>query len=208
MGKIKELYIGEFSFFKKEISKIFIIFMLLFLTVAIGTGIFIYNNEKIAINLFEYIMQVFEQLNINQEPGIAMSIDLFLNNTKSAGVSILLGFVPFLFLPIIPVIFNAVILGGLIAIYPMIGLPIGAALLGTIPHGIFEISAIIYAVSLGIYLNICIFRKIIKSKKKNINMGEVLMHIVKSFILIIVPLLVIAALVEAFISPVLMGLIL
>ena len=172
MEKIKRLYMGEFKFFKREISKIFIILMVLFLVISIATGVVVYNNEELAENLFEYITNLFEQLDINDEPGILMSKDIFLNNVQSSAVVVFLGFIPFLFLPITSVILNSVVLGGAVGVYSMLGVPIKISMLGIMPHGIFEIPAVMYAVSLGIYLNICIFRKIIQSKKKDIIWGK------------------------------------
>ena len=200
--KIKQIYKDEFKFLKEKMLKQFLIQSLIFLLICIIIGILVSTNEKLGSSLYEYINEVFKQLDISPKPGLNMMVDLFLNNTRATAQIILLGLIPFLFLPIFSFVFNAVIIGAVVGMYPSMGFSITAALLGIIPHGIFELPAMIYSMALGIYLNISIIKKMVSKDKKNINMKEILLHIVKSYIFIIIPLLLIASIIEAFITPI------
>jgi stage II sporulation protein M len=76
-------------------------------------------------------------------------------------------------------------------------------LLSILPHSIFEIPAIIYASSIGIFSTIQTSKMIIpRVRSKATSFRALCKEAGRSFVLIVVPLLTVAALVEAFITPV------
>ncbi|MTK12801.1 MAG: stage II sporulation protein M [Clostridiaceae bacterium] len=125
---------------------------------------------------------------------------LFLCNLLVCIVAVATGKIPFLFIPALLCINNGYNLGLGIAVAKIHKLnTLSFLLFGIIPHGMFEIPALIYAVSIGIYLSKMNTLAVVKNRPKQKHKPE----IKKSFIFIIIPLLLIAALIESFITPIL-----
>ncbi|MFA6097293.1 MAG: stage II sporulation protein M [Candidatus Paceibacterota bacterium] len=76
-------------------------------------------------------------------------------------------------------------------------------ILGIVPHGIFEIPAAIIASSMGMKIGSTVMAKV---RRKNVSIIDELYDAVKYFILLVVPLLFVAAFVESFITPVILSL--
>jgi stage II sporulation protein M len=72
------------------------------------------------------------------------------------------------------------------------------ALLAILPHGIFELPAILLATSMGLLLGGCAIKKLFRPGE--ISISSELALALRFFVRIVVPLLVIAALVEAFLT--------
>ena len=135
-------------------------------------------------------------------------VNLFLNNLRAACVSFILGFVPFLYLPTVSVLGNAII-AGLMVGYIGVGLNYDLlhsllyVLAGIIPHGIFEIPALLLACAMGYAICTQLNKQIFRKRTKwpfDTMMGEMGWYIV----LKIIPLLIIAACVETWLTPMLM----
>jgi stage II sporulation protein M len=132
-------------------------------------------------------------------PKLALAAAIFLNNTIKALLVIVGG----LALGIFPVIFllaNGAALGFVLAA-SMHSRGVLNALLAIVPHGIFELPAIILATSMGLLLGRSAIKKLFRSGETSI--GREFALALKFFARIVVPLLVIAALVEAFLTSIL-----
>jgi stage II sporulation protein M len=133
------------------------------------------------------------------KPKLATAI--FLNNSLKTLLVIvsgpLLGIVPILFLFI-----NGAILG---AVVPLAVQSRGlwSSLLTILPHGIFELAAIFLGTSIGLRLGSHTLR-LLFGKADTTLLAEV-GYGLRLFITIIVPLLLIAALIEAFVTPLVAG---
>lgn len=110
------------------------------------------------------------------------------------------GLVPFLFIPIAYLISNNVLIGAAAAIYVHFDLSPILFLAGIIPHGIFEIPALILSLSCGFYLclNLC---RIILGSVNRIPFSEMLTNVLRAMLLLNAPLLVLAAIFETYITP-------
>jgi stage II sporulation protein M len=122
-------------------------------------------------------------------------IKIFLNNYISTLLSLLLG----LFFGIGPIVFliiNGYTLGNLISFASSkVGIyKIGLAI---IPHGIFEVPAVLLAASYGLWWGVKNYRKI----RYRENFQDDFPLPIKRYIIIIIPLLLIGAFVEAYITP-------
>ena len=71
-----------------------------------------------------------------------------------------------------------------------------------VPHGIFEIPAVVLSASLSFYVSVGIIKKLMDSE---FSLRTCLINSLKTFLLVVLPLLVIAAVVEAFITPAIIG---
>jgi uncharacterized membrane protein SpoIIM required for sporulation len=126
---------------------------------------------------------------------------LFLNNTRAVAVIFLAGLVSFGVLGILIYMVNIGLIGGLFALFKLIGIqPLPIFLAGVVPHGIFEIPALMIGSAVVLYMGVSIV-----TPQTGKSMGEVILELIadwaKIFLGVVVPLLAIAAMVEAYITP-------
>lgn len=131
------------------------------------------------------------------------SIFLFilLNNSIKAFLIILLGF----FFSIVPLIFiytNGELIGLVFGVFAREH-GFGKIMWSVLPHGVLEIPAIILAGSYGIWLGVCFFRKIAYRDP----FGEKFFFAMKKYFKIILPMILAAAVIEGFLTPVILEII-
>ncbi len=121
---------------------------------------------------------------------LELIVYILLNNGLAAALSILLGIFIGIF-PLLNSIANGVVLGYVLGkAHEIGGLLVFWRLL---PHGIFELPAILIALGLGTKLGFVIFSK---SENKREEFKELFYNSINVFLTVIVPLLVIAAIIE------------
>lgn len=137
---------------------------------------------------------------IVQEDGSFNVLALFTNNLRAMLLGVLYGFIPFLYLPALALGVNAAILGMLASLID--GQWLLAA--GILPHGIFELPALFLSLAAGLCLckNINVY---IRKNEKGV-MKPLLLNILRVVVLLVLPLLVIAAVMETYVTPALMQL--
>lgn len=185
MKKEKDLlqfYKESFEFIKESKRKIFICISVFIFMILIG--FLISPPAEIESQILEQIKQMalrFEGLNIFQTIW-----EIFSNNVYVSFLSIILG----IFLGVIPMVIsisNGYIIGFVMKkVSDQEGLYILWQLL---PHGIFEIPAVMISVGLGLVMGGLMFRD-------NETRKTMLKNMFLSFVLIVVPLLIIAAIIE------------
>jgi len=171
-------YVKESKKFIYLTMGIFLLFVLI--------GFFIPAPKIIEDEIMNFLKEVLIQIKdmpVNEIIGFIIS-----NNVKSTFFSIILGTVLSIF-PIIGIIANGYILGfvslltvnegGILSLWRML------------PHGIFEFPAMFLSLGLGLKLGTFIFQK-----KKLVSFKNYLINSGKVFLLIIVPLLIIAGIIE------------
>lgn len=126
---------------------------------------------------------------------------IFFHNIQAVLMMLFFGLFSFGVLGELAFSVNIGVLGGLMAVLNALGLPVWTLFTaGILPHGIFEIPAIIFAGAGILY-----FGAIMVTPDPTKTMGEVFIHAVADWFKIgvgvIFPLLLIAALIEAFITP-------
>jgi len=126
---------------------------------------------------------------------------LFMNNTRAVAVIFLAGLVSFGVLGILLYMVNIGVIGGLFALFQLLGMnPAPMFLAGVVPHGIFEIPALIIGSAVVLYMGASIV-----TPQTGKSMGEVILELladwVKIFLGVVAPLLAIAAVIEAYITP-------
>lgn len=129
---------------------------------------------------------------------------LFLNNTRAVVFIFALGSVSFSVLGIILYMVNISLIGGLFGLVQLLGLhPWPLFLAGILPHGIFEIPALMLGSASMLY-----FGASLVTPQAGKSMGEVIIELsadwTKIFLGVVVPLLAIAAVIEAYITPTLL----
>jgi stage II sporulation protein M len=129
-------------------------------------------------------------------PKLELAAAIFLNNTIKALLVVVGGIALGLF-PVIFLLANGAALGFVLSA-SMRSRGVLTALLAILPHGIFELPAILLATSMGLLLGGCAIKKLFRPGE--ISISSELALALRFFVRIVVPLLVIAALVEAFLT--------
>lgn len=158
-----------------------------------------------------------------------LAVTLFYHNARASVVAILAGVVPFLFLPIVDPFMNGAVLGLLSSVSKHHGLNVPLLIVTQIlPHGVFELTAVLYATSVGLYLSAAMGRKAVAAwrRRKNRKRGpdkdpnatgfleaypampeevdeNLAGNVIRAFALVVLPLLLVAAFIESFITPLL-----
>lgn len=181
-------------------------------------------QEKKAL---EFVVKSLEDIPIDGNP-LHMALDLFYHNARASFMAITAGIVPFLSLPILDPFFNGGVLGLLVSVSKHQGLNVPVLILTQIlPHGIFELPAVLYATSVGLFLSRGLGRKAVTAWRKRGSRkrdqpppAEGLVsflgtyperseaedeslfgNTVRSFVLVVLPLLLVAALIEGLVTP-------
>ena len=141
-----------------------------------------------------------EQLGLTDDvPQSQMMATLFFNNITASLLSMLYGLIPFLPL-------SALALGAFAAIYQQQGIGLGVYVLGVLPHGIFELSALILSCALGLLICRTGTERILK--KSDTPFFRRVLDCIRVFLTFSVPLLLVAALIETYVTPALLNLVL
>jgi uncharacterized membrane protein SpoIIM required for sporulation len=149
------------------------------------------------------VIKALEDIRLWESP-LVLALTLFYHNTRASAVAVAAGFVPFLFLPILDPLLNGGVLGLLVSISKHQGLDVPRLILTQIlPHGVFELTAVVYATSLGLYLSAEMGKKAAAAWNRRPAEGSEspVRNIVRSFVLVVLPLLLVAAAIEGFITP-------
>lgn len=155
------------------------------------------------IQLFESIV---EQLGADEElTKFEMFNLLFSNNLSATATTAISGFIPFFFYPAFTLGLNTFSLAAMGAESLKQGLSLAAYIAGILPHGIFEIPALMYACAIGICHCKLITRAILR-REQPAPWREQVVSLSLVFITVMVPLLLIAAVIESFITPAILNL--
>lgn len=181
-GFWKKTYSEIWSYIKESKNHIFVILGLFILSSIIGFLFPIFFVEQIR-NFIREILELTKDFN-----ALEMIWFIFSNNIISSLMAILLGI--FLgVLPLISCLANGYILG--FVSNSVVSEASFLELWRLLPHGIFEIPAVILAFGLGVKLGMFVFAKnIAKEFKRRFFLS------MKTFIFVILPLIIIAAIIE------------
>ena len=182
IDELKNYYKEVFSFISKSKKYIFTIIFLFLISTFLGFFAKISSELKaVLLQKLQELFLIFNGLNVCQTIWM-----IFSNNIYVAFLSIVLG-VFFGFFPVFFALSNGFIIG---YVMKMSVESEGFFVLWKLfPHGIFELPAIFISMALGLQFGMCILfnRKNIKDKFKKTG---------KTFLLIVVPLLIIASIIE------------
>jgi stage II sporulation protein M len=219
--RIRALYKEEWDMWKSHYKKYFKI-----AARVLGIGFllgFIYftvrpDQEKQALSV---VLKAFQDIPFDASAPV-LALTLLYHNARASFFAAATGVIPFLCLPLFDPLLNGAVLGLLVSIARHQGLNVPLLILTRIvPHGIIEIPAILYVTSIGMYVSTTLGKRILvscrrkKSKEKDTDDGssqvypseavpgfqEIAGDAIRSFLLVVLPLLLIAAFIEAFITP-------
>lgn len=157
-----------------------------------------------AMQMVTFFNDKVESLGMEQLFGTEMVKAIFFNNLFACFSAMFDGVIPFIYLSAAALGTNALLLGAFGAIYQQSGLGLWAYLVGILPHGIFELPAIITACALG--LSLC---KISTARllHREVHCGFLMRFrdCSRIFFLLVLPLLFLAALAEVYVTPLLLA---
>ena len=156
---------------------------------------------EIPAAILTYFNEVVANSGIVRDDGSFSALALFGNNLRAMVLSTLYGFIPFLYLSALSMGVNAILLGMVASSVNGQWLLLAA---GILPHGIFELPALCLSLAAGLCLCQNINRYIRKNEKGV--MKPLLLNILRVTGLVVVPLLVIAAIMESYVTPAVMQL--
>ena len=156
---------------------------------------------EIPATVLTYFNEVVADSGIVRDDGSFSALALFGNNLRAMVLSTLYGFIPFLYLPALSMGVNAILLGMVASSVSGRWLLLAA---GILPHGIFELPALCLSLAAGLCLCQNINRYIRKNEKGL--MKPLLLNILRVTGLVVIPLLVVAAIMESYVTPAVMQL--
>lgn len=181
---LKKEYKESWNYIKY--SKNFIWYVVFIFLIFALIGFFLPVPEAIENEIIKMLKELIAQTeNLSQSELISY---IFLNNLETSFLGMCLG----IFFGIFPIILT-IVNGYLLGFVAMMSVSAegGFVLLRLLPHGIFEIPAVFISLGLGLKLGTFIFqRKKLKFLKENF------IKSLKVFLLIVIPLLIIAGIIE------------
>lgn len=208
-----QLYKNEWKHFKEGYARIFFWILIISLGFSVFSYFVLVSQPDVALKTMELVGQQIER----QAEMFGGSLgdrhgELFWfiakNNLYVTGLIFLVGFIPLVILPVFYAFVTFLSIGVLLAGIHVTGnSPLKALVFGILPHGIVEILALVLAASIAVFMSLQLFKKIFSRNRGDIRLGAVIWQSIRSYLLIVVPLIVIAALVEGFITPMLITLV-
>ena len=204
---MKKLYQGEWSFFKENLLiKFGWIAILSFFFTELFYFSFLYNPEVMK-EIMNSIVEKFQKeglMDLQKKSSSLLAVKIFYVNLRSTLLFTVLAFLPFLLGSVLFFLMFPVLLGVTLASVIAKGFGFSTFLKFTVPHGIFELAAVFYAVSLGVYVSLEITKKLFSQyREKSAPFADLIKPVIRSYPLVIIPLLALAAMVEVFITPLL-----
>ena len=170
----------------------------------LGAGIGLAFPQQAAQILNSFMEQV-EQSGVIDEAGQMSVFSLLMNNWRAMLLSAAYGIIPFMLLPLISLLSNGVLLGVLGGLLHASGQSMLFYAAGILPHGIFELTALVLSIACGVTLcrNMC---RLALSDPKRRRLLPLLEDLLRVLVLLVAPLTVAAAFVECYVTPVIMSL--
>jgi stage II sporulation protein M len=164
-------------------------------SVGAALGLIIINEFPHMTDSLEESLQAFIK-QFRGLPKLKLAAAIFLNNSVKTFAMILLG----IFFGVVPALF-LIANGAALAIVLTLSTQsrgIWLSLLAIVPHGVLELPAVFLGTAIGLMMGASMTRRL--TAKSEISIGAELSQALKFFVMLIVPLLIAAALVEAFIT--------
>lgn len=227
---VRELYRDEWAMWNVHYKRYFKIAARVFgLGFVIAIVFFMIHPEQ-EKRALAYLMKALKDIPLGAPP-LDLALTIFYHNARASAMAVAAGIIPFACLPALDPLANGAALGLLASVSKHQGLNVPLLFLRSVaPHGIIEIPAVLYATSAGIYLSVSFAKRVLAKfgKKKDDramapsaspggpDSGSFLEsypqksgpdtegaggNVVRSFMIVVLPLLLVAAFIEAFITP-------
>lgn len=183
MLKFKKEYSRAWNFLKESKNYIYIITGIFALFALIGFIFPVFFVDEI----IEMIKEIFAQT--ENLSGVGLIFFIIQNNLWVSVMGILGGFILGI-VPVVSIILNGYVLGFVMRF--AVEESGSWVLLKLLPHGIFEIPAVLISLGIGLKIGRDLFRKKDVGKKAKFN----LLNALRVFVLVVIPLLIVAGIIE------------
>lgn len=209
----KNLMQDTVRFFEKNVL-ICVIVLTIFVMGVVSGYIFFENRNEIGNSVARFFVEMSyrvieekfpQQLQMMQEMGVFGRTWLILwNNFKVVIFSMVLGI--FFGIPSLAIVYlNGLLIGIVGGISEEQGVSMLQFCLGIIPHGIFEIPAFLLAAAIGVRIGFMVLPVLHPRRMTLIELFEPVLNLVSIGLRIIIPLLLVAAVIEVTLTPVLVN---
>lgn len=206
MDWLKKQYALAWADLRGPVKKPFLVSLAVFFLLSAGSYVLLGRYSEQAARIYQSFAQMVEDSGLVDDAGNIRALDLFLNNLRAAGTGLLAGMVPFVFFPALVLLINAAVLGAVLAVSAGVGADVGSLILrGILPHGVFELPAVILGCALGLILCRTVTGQVRRTPGAP-RIEDMLPRLVRVFAAFCVPLLILAAVIEAYITPILLSL--
>lgn len=179
----RENYFRSWEYIKESKNFIWAVVIVFFISAIMG---FLFQPPAVINIILDYIKEVLART--EGMSSVRMIEFIFLNNLQSGFMGMMYGFFLGIF-PILATFANGYVVGYVSS--SVISSSGAISLLNLLPHGIFELPAIFISFGMGIKFGTFIFYK-----KKMEHFGKFLIDSVRVFVFVVLPLLIIAAIIE------------
>ena len=196
---------GEALKFLKRLKRYILISAAIFILSAAAAyfvSVSVYSKDAGLIkDHLEIFNRIIDSTGVTDDQGNLDALTLFFYNFRAAMMATGAGLMPLLFVPVFNCATNGAVIGIMLAIVNCTGTG-GIALMAAsiLPHGVFEMTALVLSIAFG--LKLCAEVNEVVFARKSFN--DVFMYIAemaRATVLTILPLLIIAALMESYITP-------
>ena len=204
MNNVLNFYREEWKFFRERHLRTFLFLSALFIVAIIASLFYFHIHPEAAQKEIKTIDAVLGKMRFYSQFQVMASI--LIRNLIICFFILIMGLIPFFLLPIFPMLKNCYALAALIHLAGNYSfLTLTATIL---PHGIIEFPALIYTTCLGVHLSL----RRTRNRNVMLTIDSVQMEppgalqfsrALKIYALIVTPVLVLAAIIETFLTPVL-----
>lgn len=150
--------------------------------------------------LADMMFSTLNGLNVTDGSGRVSALALFFNNVQATSLIMLYGLIPFLQLPALALGMNAMMLGVMAAWYASEDISLLAYLAGLLPHGVLELPALFLSFGTGLYICGQLSRRCRKDKSA-LPLWGCMVVASRMLVSVLVPLLIAASFIEAYVTP-------
>lgn len=181
----------------REVQRSVIVFPLLILISFAVCMAFPALREK----LLSYVLSTMDSTGAIKDDGTLSALALFSNNLGATAFIMAYGLIPFIQLPALALGVNAMVIGVLASWYLAEGYSMLGFLASLLPHGLLEFPALILAFAMGLFVCGQVTRRLFRKDESALHIWDCLVLMSRMLLLVLIPLLAGAALIEAYITP-------
>lgn len=153
---------------------------------------------------FGMVSSAMDNVDAVTEDGSISPMALFANNVSACGFIMIYGFLPFVKLSALALGTNAMVLGTTAVWYVQNDVSLLTLLAGLLPHGLVELPALFLAISMSLYICEHLSRRCRRDKTAYGPWACVVL-MARMHVLVLLPLLLVASLLEAYVTPLVMA---
>lgn len=152
-------------------------------------------------SLLSYVLSSMNGTGALKDDGTLSAIALFSNNLRATVFIMAYGLIPFIPLPALALGVNAMVIGVLASWCLTEGYSMLGFLASILPHGLLEFPALILAFAMGLFVCGQVTRRLFRKDESALHIWDCLVLMSRMLLWVLIPLLAVAAFIEAYITP-------